>query len=158
LVGGKALACKWFQWWAAGGSQGNSPNTIEDLSLGLVVNLSCWHAMAMAVGRLLLRHCNLLLLLLCCTLQVAGHFTTCSITVLEQRDGPQFIFGLDMLKRHQCVLDMAQSELHYCLFCLCHQTYDGTVCLAAALYCASLSWCHKSIVISSTSAAAAKSP
>jgi hypothetical protein len=52
----------------------------------------------------------LLLLLLFCTLQVAGHFTTCSITVLEQRDGPQFIFGLDMLKRHQCVLDMAQSE------------------------------------------------
>jgi hypothetical protein len=42
--------------------------------------------------------------------QVAGHFTTCSITVLEQRDGPQFIFGLDMLKRHQCVLDLAQSE------------------------------------------------
>jgi hypothetical protein len=23
---------------------------------------------------------------------------------------PQFIFGLDMLQRHQCVLDMAQSE------------------------------------------------
>ena len=39
--------------------------------------------------------------------QVAGHFTTCSITVLQQRDGPQFIFGLDMLKRHLCVLDMA---------------------------------------------------
>jgi hypothetical protein len=46
----------------------------------------------------------------CPAAQVAGHFTTCSITVLEQRDGPQFIFGLDMLKRHQCVLDLAQSE------------------------------------------------
>ncbi|KAF6258544.1 hypothetical protein COO60DRAFT_1691995 [Scenedesmus sp. NREL 46B-D3] len=42
-----------------------------------------------------------------------GHFTTCSITVLEQRDGPQFIFGLDMLKRHQCVLDMSQNELRF---------------------------------------------
>jgi hypothetical protein len=50
-----------------------------------------------------------LVLLLFCP-QVAGHFTTCSITVLEQRDGPQFIFGLDMLKRHLCVLDMAAGE------------------------------------------------
>eukprot|EP00775_Hariotina_reticulata_P003751 gene3751-4009_t len=46
-------------------------------------------------------------------LNVAGHFTTCSITVLEQRDGPQFIFGLDMLKRHLCVLDMAAGELRF---------------------------------------------
>jgi hypothetical protein len=30
--------------------------------------------------------------------------------LLEQHDRPQFIFGVDMLKRHQCVLDMAQSE------------------------------------------------
>lgn len=42
--------------------------------------------------------------------QVSGHFTACSITVLEQRDGPQFIFGLDMLKRHQCVLDLAAGD------------------------------------------------
>jgi hypothetical protein len=46
-------------------------------------------------------------------LQVAGHFTTCSITVLEQRDGPQFIFGLDMLKRHLCVLDMAAGQVYF---------------------------------------------
>jgi hypothetical protein len=30
----------------------------------------------------------------------------------------QFIFGLDMLKRHQCVLDMAQSESCHCLIYL----------------------------------------
>jgi Aspartyl protease len=34
-------------------------------------------------------------------LKVAGHYITTSITVLEQKSGPQFIFGLDMLKRHQ---------------------------------------------------------
>jgi len=33
-------------------------------------------------------------------LKVAGHHISTSITVLEQKDGPQFIFGLDNLKRH----------------------------------------------------------
>jgi hypothetical protein len=43
----------------------------------------------------------------------AGHFLTCSITVLEQKDGPQFIFGLDMLRRHLCCIDMQRSELRF---------------------------------------------
>lgn len=47
-------------------------------------------------------------------LKVSGHFTTCAITVLEQKDGPQFIFGLDMLKRHQCVLDFFKGEVSAC--------------------------------------------
>lgn len=46
-------------------------------------------------------------------LKVAGHYVTSSITVLEQRDGPQFIFGLDMLKRHQCCIDLARNVLHF---------------------------------------------
>lgn len=46
-------------------------------------------------------------------LQVEGHFITSSITVLEQKDGPQFIFGLDMLKRHQCCIDLARGVLHF---------------------------------------------
>ncbi len=35
---------------------------------------------------------------------------TTSITVLEQKSGPQFIFGLDMLRRHQCSIDLAKGE------------------------------------------------
>ncbi|KAF8060291.1 PHB6 [Scenedesmus sp. PABB004] len=46
-------------------------------------------------------------------LKVAGHFTTASITVLEQREGPQFIFGLDMLKRHICTLDLGAGALRF---------------------------------------------
>lgn len=46
-------------------------------------------------------------------LNVAGHYITTSITVLEQKSGPQFIFGLDMLKRHQCCIDLRQSKLHF---------------------------------------------
>jgi DNA damage-inducible protein 1 len=38
---------------------------------------------------------------------------SCSITVLEQREGPQFIFGLDMLRRHQCNIDLAKNELRF---------------------------------------------
>jgi hypothetical protein len=33
-------------------------------------------------------------------MKVGGHYITTSITVLEQKSGPQFIFGLDNLKRH----------------------------------------------------------
>ena len=44
-------------------------------------------------------------------LQVAGHFITSSVTILEQKSGPQFIFGLDMLRRHQCCIDMATNLL-----------------------------------------------
>lgn len=39
-------------------------------------------------------------------LKVNGHYFTCSITVLEQKGGPQFILGLDMLRRHQCCIDL----------------------------------------------------
>ena len=46
-------------------------------------------------------------------IQVEGHFVTSSITVLEQKDGPQFIFGLDMLRRHQCCIDLSRSVLHF---------------------------------------------
>lgn len=35
---------------------------------------------------------------------------TTSITVLEQKSGPQFIFGLDMLRRHQCSIDLAKGK------------------------------------------------
>ena len=31
---------------------------------------------------------------------VGGQFISTSITVLQQKSGPQFIFGLDNLKRH----------------------------------------------------------
>lgn len=34
-------------------------------------------------------------------LRVGGTFLASPITVLEQKSGPQFIFGLDNLKRHQ---------------------------------------------------------
>jgi len=47
-----------------------------------------------------------------CT-QVGGHYATSSITVLEQKDGPGFIFGLDMLKRHQCCIDLASGSLRF---------------------------------------------
>lgn len=46
-----------------------------------------------------------------CSLKVGGEFITTSVTVLDQRDGPQFIFGLDNLKRHQCCIDLAASHL-----------------------------------------------
>jgi hypothetical protein len=40
---------------------------------------------------------------------------------------PQFIFGWDMLKRHQCVLDMTQSDLAYFCF-VCSFKYLGAWC------------------------------
>jgi hypothetical protein len=94
----------------------------------------------------------------CCTCSSSScHFIILiSSTSAAAAKLPQFIFGLDMLKRHQCVLDMAQSECHYSLLCVPPE-YDGAVCLAAAFCCAySSSLCHKIIVISSTSAAAAR--
>lgn len=33
--------------------------------------------------------------------------------MLEQKDGPQFIFGLDMLRRHQCSIDLAANVLRF---------------------------------------------
>lgn len=46
-----------------------------------------------------------------CALQVGASFISTSVTVLDQRDGPQFLFGLDNLKRHQCAIDLAAGEL-----------------------------------------------
>jgi DNA damage-inducible protein 1 len=46
-----------------------------------------------------------------CSLKVADQFITTSVTVLDQKDGPQFIFGLDNLKRHQCCIDLASGQL-----------------------------------------------
>jgi DNA damage-inducible protein 1 len=46
-----------------------------------------------------------------CSLKVGAEFITTSVTVLDQRDGPQFIFGLDNLKRHQCCIDLASNQL-----------------------------------------------
>ncbi|MEW5297783.1 MAG: hypothetical protein WDW36_000967 [Sanguina aurantia] len=46
-------------------------------------------------------------------MKVAGNVITSSITVLEQKTGPQFIFGLDMLKRHQCCIDLCTNTLRF---------------------------------------------
>ena len=35
----------------------------------------------------------------------------CAITVLEKEQDMDFIFGLDMLKRHQCCVDLEKNEL-----------------------------------------------
>jgi len=43
--------------------------------------------------------------------KVDGNFITTSITILEQKHGPQFIFGLDNMKRHQCSIDLAANHL-----------------------------------------------
>ncbi|GIM02602.1 hypothetical protein Vretimale_7478 [Volvox reticuliferus] len=43
-------------------------------------------------------------------MKVADQVVTTSITVLEQKTGPQFIFGLDMLRRHQCCIDLVSGE------------------------------------------------
>jgi DNA damage-inducible protein 1 len=40
----------------------------------------------------------------------AAHLPT-SISILEKDDEPSFIFGLDMLKRHQCCIDLGQNCL-----------------------------------------------
>lgn len=41
-------------------------------------------------------------------MKVGDQVVTTSITVLEQKTGPQFIFGLDMLRRHQCCIDLVR--------------------------------------------------
>ncbi|KXZ47554.1 hypothetical protein GPECTOR_34g713 [Gonium pectorale] len=44
-------------------------------------------------------------------MKVGDQVVTTAITVLEQKTGPQFIFGLDMLRRHQCCVDLAKNVL-----------------------------------------------
>jgi len=44
-------------------------------------------------------------------LQVAGEFIASSLIVLEQSQGPPFIFGLNNLIRHQCMVDLKAMKL-----------------------------------------------
>lgn len=44
-------------------------------------------------------------------IKVGQQLMLTSITVLEQKSGPQFILGLDMLKRHRCCIDLDKSVL-----------------------------------------------
>lgn len=44
-------------------------------------------------------------------MRVGNGFLPCSITVLEKEQSMQFIFGLDMLKRHQCCIDLKRNRL-----------------------------------------------
>ncbi|GMH35267.1 hypothetical protein BSKO_03135 [Bryopsis sp. KO-2023] len=48
-----------------------------------------------------------------CPLKVKGSFITSSVTILEQKTGPQFIFGLDNLFRHQCCIDLKAKVLRF---------------------------------------------
>lgn len=48
-----------------------------------------------------------------CPLKVKGSFVTSSVTILEQKSGPQFIFGLDNLFRHQCSIDLKEKLLRF---------------------------------------------
>jgi hypothetical protein len=49
--------------------------------------------------------------------------------VLEQKSGPQFIFGLDMLKRHQCTINL---QLGACASGVCSCQGAGTPACACA--------------------------
>jgi len=45
-------------------------------------------------------------------LKVGSSHLTASITIIEQ-DDMDFLFGLDMLKRHQCMIDLMNNELKF---------------------------------------------
>mmetsp|Transcript_14683 Transcript_14683/g.25937 ORF Transcript_14683/g.25937 Transcript_14683/m.25937 type:complete len:429 (-) Transcript_14683:168-1454(-) len=45
-------------------------------------------------------------------IKVGSSHLTASITILEQ-DSMEFLFGLDMLKRHQCCIDLDKNELRF---------------------------------------------
>ncbi|ETO81628.1 hypothetical protein, variant 3 [Phytophthora nicotianae P1976] len=43
-------------------------------------------------------------------LKIGNEFYNCSFTILDQQ-GVDFLFGLDMLKRHQCCIDLSKNVL-----------------------------------------------
>ena len=43
-------------------------------------------------------------------LRIGGVYLNCSFTVLEE-DNMEFLLGLDMLKRHQCIIDLKNNKL-----------------------------------------------
>lgn len=43
-------------------------------------------------------------------LQLGGQFLPCSMTIIDG-DGPDMLLGLDMLKRHQCCIDLRDGVL-----------------------------------------------
>lgn len=42
---------------------------------------------------------------------IGGSFLPCAITVLEEEQNIDIIFGLDMLLRHQCNIDLKNNKL-----------------------------------------------
>ena len=44
-------------------------------------------------------------------MKVGEHFLPCAITVLEKEQDMDFIFGLDMLRRHACSIDLRKNAL-----------------------------------------------
>ena len=44
-------------------------------------------------------------------IQIGGAHLPCSVSILDTDDEPSFIFGLDMLRRHQCCIDLAANVL-----------------------------------------------
>mmetsp|Transcript_20163 Transcript_20163/g.62480 ORF Transcript_20163/g.62480 Transcript_20163/m.62480 type:complete len:423 (-) Transcript_20163:608-1876(-) len=45
-------------------------------------------------------------------MSVSGHNMACSVTIMEQ-DDMDFLFGLDMLKRHQCSINLKNNQLEF---------------------------------------------
>ena len=53
-------------------------------------------------------------------LKIGGHFFPCTITVMDSKEGlgdknMDFLFGLDMLKRHRCNIDLSANALIFSL-------------------------------------------
>lgn len=48
-----------------------------------------------------------------CQLQVAGNTIECSIQVLDQGQSLQMLFGLDMLKKHRCCINLMDNTLEF---------------------------------------------
>ena len=47
-----------------------------------------------------------------CKLKVNNHLIECAIQVLEQ-DGMNMLFGLDMLKKHRCCINLLDNTLEF---------------------------------------------